>query len=240
MSNPKAIYMSSASTQTQTKLLDAAEQMFAARGYEDVSVRELAAAAGVNVAAVNYHFQGKENLYREVILRRFTAQRDGTLAAFEVLLTETGGRPTVAQVIEVLVGQYLRGALTDDGHSTFLTFVAREMNTGRTSHSTAFFRELVQPVFAAFSEALAAARPELGRSEDLPWVIASIIGQIHHFVLRRLKRRALESEPEAVAFLQRALPAIDLPLPEYIRQTTAHITRFSTAAIDGLHPEETT
>ena len=79
----------------------------------------------------------------------------------------------------------------------------------------------VRAVFASDGPrtgALAAARPALERTGDLPWVIASIIGQIHHFVLRRLKRRALEGEPEAMAFMQRALPAIELPLPEYVRQ----------------------
>lgn len=221
---------------TSDRLLDAAERLFAEKGFEAVSVRELAAAAEVNVAAVNYHFQGKENLFRQVILRRFTGQRDRTLAALDRLLAETRGRPAVAQVIEVLVGQYLCGALSDEGASSFLTLMAREMHGGRTGTSTPFFKEMVAPIFQAFSRALMAARPSL-RQDDLNWIIASIIGQIHHFTLRWLKRRQLDDEPEALAIIQKAFPALELPLPEYVRQVTDHITRFSAAAVDGLHPE---
>ena len=47
--------------QTKDRLLDAAEDLFAARGFAEVSIRELALAADVNIAAVNYHFHGKEN-----------------------------------------------------------------------------------------------------------------------------------------------------------------------------------
>jgi len=231
--------MTEGSRQTKTRLLDAAERLFAERGYEEVSVRELAAAAEVNVAAVNYHFQGKENLYGEVISRRFTAQRDRTLAALDALLAATGGRPTAAQVIEVLVRQYLTGALSDDGRSTFLTFMTREMNTGHASRGANFLRELVAPTFQAFAGALVAARPALARDEELHWIIASIVGQIHHFVLRRLRCEALADQPEALDFMRRALPALDLPLPAYIEKVTAHVTRFSAAAIDGLLPEET-
>ena len=57
--------MSEDKHETKQRLLDAAEVLFAEKGFDGVSIRELAAAADVNVAAVNYHFQGKQNLYRE-------------------------------------------------------------------------------------------------------------------------------------------------------------------------------
>jgi TetR/AcrR family transcriptional regulator, regulator of cefoperazone and chloramphenicol sensitivity len=52
---------------TRQKLLDAAGEVFAAKGYEAATVREICAAAGMNVAAVNYHFGDKEKLYLEAI-----------------------------------------------------------------------------------------------------------------------------------------------------------------------------
>lgn len=52
---------------TRQKLLDTALAMFAERGYEAASVREICDAAGANIAAVNYHFGGKERLYIEAV-----------------------------------------------------------------------------------------------------------------------------------------------------------------------------
>ena len=56
---------------TKSALLDCAERLFLEHGLEGVSVREITDAAGANVAAINYHFSGKTNLYREVLSRRF-------------------------------------------------------------------------------------------------------------------------------------------------------------------------
>jgi TetR/AcrR family transcriptional regulator, regulator of cefoperazone and chloramphenicol sensitivity len=53
--------------ETRANLLEAAKRLFAERGFRKVTVREICRAAGANVAAVNYHFQGKEGLYRAVL-----------------------------------------------------------------------------------------------------------------------------------------------------------------------------
>jgi TetR/AcrR family transcriptional regulator, regulator of cefoperazone and chloramphenicol sensitivity len=53
--------------ETRARLLDVARTLFAARGYREVTVREICSAARANVAAVNYHFGDKVGLYREVI-----------------------------------------------------------------------------------------------------------------------------------------------------------------------------
>jgi AcrR family transcriptional regulator len=67
--------------ETRDRLLDEAERLFAERGFEATSVRDITAAAGANLAAVNYHFGGKDNLYREVFRRRLTAVKEQRLAA---------------------------------------------------------------------------------------------------------------------------------------------------------------
>ena len=51
--------------ETREKILDAAEALFAEHGFEGASMRMITARAGVNLAAVNYHFGSKENLLRE-------------------------------------------------------------------------------------------------------------------------------------------------------------------------------
>ena len=219
--------------QAKERLLDAAEQLFAARGFGEVSVRELAAAAEVNVAAVNYHFQGKENLFHEAIVRRFAGQRDRTLNSLQGLLKQADGRPQVDQVIRVLVSEYLDGALSNN----FLTMITREMHGVESATHTEFFKEIVAPVFQAISQALIAARPTL-KQDDLNWIIASIVGQIHHFILRRIKCENCDDVPEVREIMLKAFPVLAHDQATYVRQVADHITRFSTAAIDGLYPEE--
>ena len=221
---------------TKDRLLDAAERLFADKGFDEVSIRELAAAADVNIAAVNYHFQGKENLFAEVVRRRFIAQRDHTLASLAD--AAEGERPALGAIIRAIVGPYLHGALAADQGGGVMAVMAREMHTSGGVHHAAIFRDMIAPVFAAFSAAMLRARPRL-RQDQVNWLIASIVGQVHHFIMRRLKYDGLPDGDETRAFMAHAFPVLAEPLDVYITRTTDHITRFSTAAIDGLHPEVT-
>ena len=58
----------------------AAERLFADRGYEETSVRAIVAKARVNQAAINYHFGGKDGLYREVLRAAFRALTEHQLS----------------------------------------------------------------------------------------------------------------------------------------------------------------
>ncbi len=55
------------SERTRAKIIDAAGPLFAESGYKGVTVRDIAAAAGTQPGALNYHFRSKEALYREVL-----------------------------------------------------------------------------------------------------------------------------------------------------------------------------
>ena len=57
--------------QTRQRLLAAASELFAAQGYHGTTVREIAQRAGVNLAAGNYHFGSKRELYLEVLRAYF-------------------------------------------------------------------------------------------------------------------------------------------------------------------------
>lgn len=64
-------------------LLDAAEQLFLERGYANVSMQQIAEAAGFTKGATYYHFQSKEDLYLAVSKRLITNLRDQLLAPFD-------------------------------------------------------------------------------------------------------------------------------------------------------------
>jgi AcrR family transcriptional regulator len=58
---------------TRERIVKAAERLFAERGYDGTSIRAIVAKARVNQAAINYHFAGKDGLYREVLSAAFRA-----------------------------------------------------------------------------------------------------------------------------------------------------------------------
>ena len=71
---------------TPDRILDSAEALFMEHGFEATSLRQITAAAGVNLAAVNYHFGSKEELFQTVLTRRLdpmNQERVALLARFE-------------------------------------------------------------------------------------------------------------------------------------------------------------
>jgi AcrR family transcriptional regulator len=70
-------------TETRARVLKAAARLFAERGFNHVSIRDICREAGSNVASVNYHFGDKMGLYRELIGVVADEMNDGKIGAFE-------------------------------------------------------------------------------------------------------------------------------------------------------------
>ena len=68
---------------TKQRILGAAEDLFARRGFAGASLRQVTAAAKVNLAAVNYHFGSKDRLIEEVFRRRLDELNAGRLRALK-------------------------------------------------------------------------------------------------------------------------------------------------------------
>lgn len=61
---------------TRARILETAGAVFAEKGYEEATVREICEKAGVNLAAVNYYFRGKESLYGEILERAQSCKQE--------------------------------------------------------------------------------------------------------------------------------------------------------------------
>ena len=131
-----------AGAQTQARLLDAAERLFAERGIDAVSVRAVNAAAGANVAAVHYHFGSKER--RLAMLSALPADRP----------------PEVRAVVEALVVPLAELSADPAGSGRAYARVLATLHGGgpemRARLGAAF-----APQFAPFDHALARALPDL-------------------------------------------------------------------------------
>ncbi len=75
---------------TRNRLLDTAEALFCENGFDGVSVRELTAAAGCNLAAVNYYFGSKDKLYAEMFRRQFGMMIQRNMDIIERVMAEPG------------------------------------------------------------------------------------------------------------------------------------------------------
>jgi AcrR family transcriptional regulator len=88
---------------TRLNILDAAEALFAREGPSAVTLRSIAAAGAVNIAAVNYHFGSKEKLFEEMFLRRIVPLNEERLERLNSCLSDSGGKPTLEDIVTAYV-----------------------------------------------------------------------------------------------------------------------------------------
>ena len=112
--------------QTRTAILTAAERLYADRGFADVTLRDIVAAAEVNLAAVNYHFGSKDELIAELFVTRSLATNRERLNELKAAEEAGGGRADIDAILRALVGPTLRGCLGPDRErSTAARFMIR-------------------------------------------------------------------------------------------------------------------
>ena len=99
------------SDHTRAAILHAAERLYADRGFGDVTLRDIVAAADVNLAAVNYHFGSKDQLIAELYVSRSLATNRERLNELKAAELAGGGRAGIDAVLRALVGPPLRGCL---------------------------------------------------------------------------------------------------------------------------------
>src|ERR1700716_3713138 len=86
---------------TKDKILDTAEKLIGEQGYTATSLRQIIAKAGVNLAAVHYHFGSKEELLDAVVVRKVQPVNAARIALLERVIAAAGeGQPSVEKVLE--------------------------------------------------------------------------------------------------------------------------------------------
>ncbi|MDB5632183.1 MAG: TetR family transcriptional regulator [Tardiphaga sp.] len=103
-----------AADHTRTAILLAAERLYAERGFADVTMRDIVAAADVNLAAVNYHFGSKDELIAELFVSRSLVTNRERLNELKAAEEAGGGRARIDAIFAALVGPTLRGCLGPD------------------------------------------------------------------------------------------------------------------------------
>jgi AcrR family transcriptional regulator len=163
---------------TRERILKAAERLFAERGYEATSIRAIVAKARVNQAAINYHFAGKDGLYREVLRAAFRA-----LTAHQLAHVEEMKAMSREQALVEFVRRQLQPLIGRDELSRHLRIFNWE-----AVRPTAVFRKLLSEEAAPFmGAAVDLVRRFLPDADQRTLVVAAIwlIGQCNIFMRNR-------------------------------------------------------
>ncbi len=162
--------------ETRTRILDAAEELFMQHGFEATSMRLLTAKAGVNLAAVNYHFGSKHALVEAVFRRRLDPMNAARISALDDLEKQPGALPAEA-IIRAFVGPSLR--LVEDakgGGRNFIRLLGRTY-TEPAKTVRALIGQMYAPAMERYKSALERALPQMPRDE-LVWRMHFMFGTL--------------------------------------------------------------
>lgn len=217
---------------TRERILDAGERLFMAHGYEGTSMRQITGEAGVNLAAVNYHFGSKEALMQEVFRRRLDWLNEERMRVLDQMEAEADGKPLKpSQIVDGFFGTLLRTAGDEKrGGVTFLRLLGRTL-TEPSEFIRAFLAHEYKEVMDRYKEALFRALPDVPKAE-IVWRFHFMLGATSYAIagtdaLRLVTDWQIEDEdstdrldrlvPRLMSFLLGGLRA---PLPQF-SDTTA-------------------
>jgi AcrR family transcriptional regulator len=200
---------------TRERLLEAAGEVFAQKGFLAASVGEITERAGANRAAVNYHYRTKEDLYVAAVRHGATV----CMSRHPMPTWPEGVSPEVR--LRDFIHAFLSRFLANDGPEWPGLLIMRELAQPTGGACEAFVSDFVRPTFAVLQGILQEMLPP-----DVPeWkrhmLGASIIGQCLHYHFARHVLRLLVGPEEAKGY--------DL------ERVTDHVRAFSLAALRGLY-----
>jgi len=162
---------------TRERILDAAEHLFAQRGYDGVTVRQIMKDAGADVALAYYHFDSKRGLFDAVLLRRAETLNEVRLSALEELEQRyTDQSPSVDEIIGAFTHPLLALLAEDpDKWRDYYALVAQVNNSPEWGGElmTRYFDPLVR----RFIDALRRALPDCDETE-LYWAYHFLSGAL--------------------------------------------------------------
>ncbi len=201
---------------TRERILDAAERLFAEHGFAATSHRQITAEAGVNLAAVNYHFGSKEELFLEVVRRRLEPVNRRRLE----MLEEAERRSGVARIEDIAraFAEPVLEAREESGRASVLPKLMARVVGEPGGWAEKLLPLVFASVAARFLSSLERAMPGVKR-EDLLWGLVFSAGVLgHYMLLGDLIRRVAGAAPGA----------------DHEFRTTERMVDFITAGLKGL------
>ena len=200
-------------TDKKDHILDAAQALFAAQGYEGTSVRDICHHANVNVAMVNYYFGSKEGLFEKMVERKASIMRGR--------LEELAGNPELTSIekIDTLMEEFIQRMF---GHRDFTLTIMREMS--KTSNHE--LRERLAGLFIRNMSVLKSIIEEgmhsgAFRQVDPVLCIATIYGTIWNLISTEIMLKLIDPSLSAKDDLY-ADPAFQERVIDHLRSVMRH------------------
>jgi AcrR family transcriptional regulator len=161
---------------TRQRILNAAECLFIVHGFEASSLRLVTAKAKVNLAAVNYHFGGKDELFRAMLARRLDPLNEERVALLDAY--QNAGGPLSCETIlsAMLIPALAIARDSRRGGRDFLRLLGRAY-VDPSPVPRNFLSERYAPMIARFKDAFGRALPQLSRQE-LTWRLHFMMGAL--------------------------------------------------------------
>lgn len=184
-------------TDRKADILLAAEKLFAQRGYHAVTIRQIAAEAGVPLSLVGYHYGPKDALFHAIF-----AHWNATI---EERLRELKHARTLPGIIDAFVGPVLRMRASAEGEY-YALLVARELFHVQ-DESDRVMRDFFDPLAHAFIDRLNVALPHATRAQvawGYQFALGALLQHISDNRIARLsKGQSIPNDPAAAALLTR-------------------------------------
>lgn len=201
-------------SKSKLRLLDAAEQLFADRGFEAVSVRDVTQLAKANVAAVNYHFGSRDGMIAVVVMRYMMPVNQERLARLESVERKWSGK--VAPLEEVIdafvrpvVGIVRKSELSERLFCKLVGRIFAMQGDGLPEAVEAQMKDLINRFTRAFAKALPTVPPE-----ELVWRMHFLVGSIIHMLLNQEMLHRLSNGASGA-------PTMEVTLGRFIRFAAA-------------------
>ncbi|SLN76313.1 HTH-type transcriptional repressor NicS [Oceanibacterium hippocampi] len=171
---------SSAGEESRSRILDAAEALFADHGYDGVSIRQITEAAGVQTSMVNYYFGSKDALWSAVFERRSAHLGESRRSRLDALERHHApASPPLESLIDAFVRPILEARLSGDpGWQSFTRLIAQASNTPNVRNVEQLSQQY-DPTARRFIAAFGHALPDRSE-EEVMWGFSFLMGAMLH------------------------------------------------------------
>lgn len=200
---------SARSLQTRARILDAAEQLFAARGFEGASIRDIAKAAGVQGGLVAHHGGSKEELFHKVVARRAGQLSRIRIDALEA--AQTKGPLDLETILDCFIRPYV--TLAREGGPHWVAYGRLLAHVSADPRWSALAAECFDPTAQRFISEIAALYPGAPSERAAMGQIYAVSAMLAHVYsawrLGTLSPGASEADPDRlIAFATAGIHAV--------------------------------
>ena len=164
---------------TRQLLQEAAEELFAQKGFDGTTIRDITTKANRNLASINYFFGDKRVLYEELFRLRLREMRDSRLGTIKAVM-EDKSKLTLEKLFHAYCVDFLKPFADQQQSQRFMRLFFREMAEQRLPKNM-FLDELAAPTLTAMEEAVAGICPKVNKN-DIQMSILSLTGQLVHIM----------------------------------------------------------